>query len=299
MKKSLTNLLVVDDDSFYLEVLCESLQEMGYVTETANNGQHAWDILTESAGRFDAVLLDRMMPVMDGMELLTRIRADAELQALPVIMQTTMSEKEEILQGLKAGAHYYLIKPFEKDQLLAIVKTAVQDYQRIQSMQQETTKTIQTLALMNQGSFTFRSLQEGRDLVMLISRAFPAASKIVMGLSELVINAVEHGNLSIGYDDKSRLNKQGIWEQEVARRLGLPENADKVVKLTFERNEQEVKFQIEDQGQGFNWEKYLEISPERAFDTHGRGIAMAKLISFDHLEYRGNGSQVVATVLLN
>ena len=152
---------------------------------------------------------------------------------------------------------------------------------------------------MNQGSFTFRSLQEGRDLVMLISRAFPAASKIVMGLSELVINAVEHGNLSIGYDDKSRLNKQGIWEQEVARRLGLPENADKVVKLTFERNEQEVKFQIEDQGQGFNWEKYLEISPERAFDTHGRGIAMAKLISFDHLEYRGNGSQVVATVLLN
>jgi CheY-like chemotaxis protein len=288
--------LVVDDEVFNLEILTEHLEDEGYATVGAEDGAQAWGLLQETPDSFDAVLLDIMMPEMDGMEVLARIKAHPDLNSLPVIMQTAKAGKQDILEGLQAGAYYYLTKPFEKDQLLAIVKTAIGDYQRYRVLQEETRQTTQTLALMNQGQFTFRTLTEGGDLVTLLSNALPEAAKVVMGLSELMINAVEHGNLGITYDDKSRLNDQGTWVEEVERRLALPENATKTVILEFERAEGEVSFLIQDQGDGFDWQNYLEISPERAFDTHGRGIAMAKMLSFDRMEYQGNGNRVLATI---
>ncbi|RLA05080.1 MAG: hypothetical protein DRQ54_08665 [Gammaproteobacteria bacterium] len=55
---------------------------------------------------------------------------------------------------------------------------------------------------------------------------------------------------------------------------------------------------ITDDGTGFDWHRYLEIEPERGSDSHGRGIALARMISFSKLEYMGNGNQVLATVNL-
>ncbi len=53
---------------------------------------------------------------------------------------------------------------------------------------------------------------------------------------------------------------------------------------------------ITDQGHGFDWRKYIGFDPDRAFDLHGRGIAMSKIMSFDNLEYQGNGNSVVTSV---
>jgi len=64
----------------------------------------------------------------------------------------------------------------------------------------------------------------------------------------------------------------------------------------IERGKGELTFVIRDQGAGFDWQGYLEMSPERAFDTHGRGIAMSRMISFDNLEYRGRGNEVKAVI---
>jgi hypothetical protein len=105
---------------------------------------------------------------------------------------------------------------------------------------------------------------------------------------------VEHGNLGITYEEKTALIDAGAWEGEVARRLQLPENCDKRAKIAFERAEGEVRYRIEDCGAGFDWRRYLEISPARAFHTHGRGIAMSRNLSFDRLEYFGAGNQVLA-----
>lgn len=293
------NILVADDEPFNLEILTEHLEEEGYSIESAENGSQAWNLLQQKPGYFDVILLDIMMPEMDGMEVLSRIKSNAELKSIPVIMQTAKASKVDILDGLQAGAYYYLTKPFEKDQLLAIVKTAIDDYQLYRALQAEVQQTRQTLSFMIKGQFSFRTLMEGRDVVTLLANALPEPSRVVMGLSELTINAVEHGNLGISYDDKSRLRELGTWEAEVERRLDQPENASKSVIIEFERTTSEVSFLIQDQGDGFDWQNYLEISPDRAFDTHGRGIAMAKMLSFDRLEYRNNGSQVIATVVLN
>jgi hypothetical protein len=66
----------------------------------------------------------------------------------------------------------------------------------------------------------------------------------------------------------------------------------------MERSADEVRFTIRDEGKGFDWKKYLEVQPQRAFDNHGRGIAIARAMSFCSVEYRGSGNEVVAVVRL-
>jgi anti-sigma regulatory factor (Ser/Thr protein kinase) len=71
-----------------------------------------------------------------------------------------------------------------------------------------------------------------------------------------------------------------------------------VLSIEFSRGNDEITFIINDQGNGFDWEQYMEISPHRVFDSYGRGIAMANLISFDQIEYLGTGNKVCVTVKL-
>jgi CheY-like chemotaxis protein len=296
MEESKPKILVVDDEPFNLEILIEYLEIENYSTVSALNGVIAWEILETSPESFSAVLLDRMMPKMDGMEVLARIKSHPVLKSLPVIMQTAKAAKEDVIEGLQAGAYYYLTKPFDKDQLLAIVKTAVDDHHEYRNLQVELAQATGALNMMDSGTFRFRTLEQGRNLAALLANTTPNPERVVLGLSELLINAIEHGNLGISYEDKTRLKEFDDWTLEVQRRLSLPEHREKYVVLNFQRTEQDVRFLIEDQGEGFTWEKFMEISPERAFHSHGRGIAIANTISFARLEYQGKGNRVLAIV---
>ncbi|MDR1995114.1 ATP-binding protein [Azonexus sp.] len=132
----------------------------------------------------------------------------------------------------------------------------------------------------------------------LLANTAPEPARVVLGLSELMLNAVEHGNLAIGYQEKSQLIKFGRLQQEVASRLDDPRFAARRVEIEVRRVADELSFLIRDQGVGFDWHGYLEMRPERAFDTHGRGIAMSRMVSFDRLEYRGCGNEVEAVIRL-
>jgi anti-sigma regulatory factor (Ser/Thr protein kinase) len=68
------------------------------------------------------------------------------------------------------------------------------------------------------------------------------------------------------------------------------------VEVAFAKENDEIRITITDEGEGFDWQSYLTLSPERAMDNHGRGIAMAGLLSFSRLEYRGRGNEVVAVI---
>ncbi len=81
--------------------------------------------MAEGETGFAATLLDRLMPVMDGIELLGKIKATPELEQIPIIMVAATSDTTSIQEWLDAGAYYYLIKPFEPKVLLSIVKAAV------------------------------------------------------------------------------------------------------------------------------------------------------------------------------
>ena len=292
------NVLVVDDDKTNLEIIIENLEGSGYIPFTAANGEIAWSMLEKEPEKYQAVLLDRMMPEMDGMEVLKRIRANKNMSMIPVIMQTAKATNDEVLEGLQAGAYYYLTKPFSKNQMIAIVKTAVIDNNKMRSLKEDVIKVLGTFSLMLKGRYFFRTLEEADILATNVVKVCPNPEKAVVGLSELLINAVEHGNLGLTYEDKSRLNESNQWLSEIKKRLTLPGYKEKKAILEVERSEDKILFTIMDEGNGFDWDKYMEISPERAFDTHGRGIAMSKAMSFNQIQYIGNGNTVKAEVHL-
>ncbi len=270
----------------------------GYLIESASDGQEAWEILSADPDRFDVVLLDRSMPRMTGLELLVKIKSDERLRPLPVIMQTALSKREEMLEGIRAGAYYYLTKPYDVEMLRSVVRTAIEDYRGYRELQAEVRKGTDTIKLMRQAVFSFQTVDQANDLGMLLASTCPNPMSTVVGLTELLVNAVEHGNLGITYEDKSRLSNAVEWTREVERRLALPENAGKHAVLYFERTETEIRFRILDEGPGFDWKRYLHVDPQRAFDTHGRGIAMANRLSFSQLEYCGTGNEVIGTIQL-
>jgi len=288
--------LVVDDHALDRKLLSAYLQPEGYLIETAVDGVEAWERLLSDPDRFDVVLLDRSMPRMNGLALLARLKDDERLHMLPVILQTAATKREQVIEGIRAGAYYYLTKPYDVDMLLSAVRTAIEDYRGYRDLQEQVRKGVDGLRLVRQATFTFQTVAQARDLGALLANACPNPSATVVGLTELLVNAVEHGNLGITYEEKSKLHAHGDWVAEVERRLALPQNAAKLAAVTFERLDGRIEICIRDEGDGFDWQRYLHVDPNRAFDTHGRGIAMANRLSFNHLEYRGCGNEVVGTI---
>ena len=289
-------ILVVDDEPLNLEIISDYLDDTGYQLITANDGTQAWSILEKSQENIDLVLLDRMMPGLDGLQVLSMMKEHPVLKHIPVILQTALIKKQDVIEGIQAGAFYYLTKPFEQELLLSVIKTALDEHGAYVALRNELNKSACTLSLMKSGIFHFRTLEEMQDLALFISKACPKPEQALSGLSELMINAVEHGNLEISYDEKSELIDSGRWKKEIEYRLSLADNLDKVAILDFQHKNDHISITISDTGEGFDWQDYLEISMERIDDNHGRGIAMAKVLSFDTIEYQGNGNSVTATI---
>lgn len=292
-------LLLVDDEPFNLEILAEHLGDAGYEIETAVDGEHAWDWLTRAGDRFDAVLLDRMMPGLNGMEVLKRLKAHPQLQNLPVILQTAIGSADGVREGMEAGAYYYLTKPFERDMLLAIVAAAVAQHRARRAVKQAAAHPIEGLGFLYEGEFRVVRLDEAQRVAALLGRLCPKPERVALGLTELIVNGIEHGNLDLGYADKKALMQTGTWRDEIERRLAMPEYARKQVRVRVVRTMDTLRIEVSDEGQGFDWQRYIEFDPNRAFDPNGRGISMARAMSFASLEYRGNGNTAVATILLS
>jgi CheY-like chemotaxis protein len=117
-------ILIVDDVPRNLQVLGMMLKEEGYQVAAAQSGVQALDMLEDLDP--DLVLLDIMMPELDGLAACRRIHAIPRFKTLPIIFLTAKTEKEDVVNGLQAGGVDYVSKPFNADELLARVKTHVE-----------------------------------------------------------------------------------------------------------------------------------------------------------------------------
>ena len=117
--------LVVDDDEDNALIASEILLSRGYEVRVAHDGPAALKSIDER--RPDGVLLDVMMPGMDGMEVLDRIRANPKNTGLPVILVTAKTQDADVLAGYKGGADYYITKPFTARHLLQGIRLVLGD----------------------------------------------------------------------------------------------------------------------------------------------------------------------------
>lgn len=289
--------LVADDDAANLSLLVKALGRAGMEILVADDADEVMALLRRGAESFDVLLLDASLPRLNALKLLRRIKANARLKDLPVVLQTDPGSPEAVSEGMAAGAYYYLTKPFTQRTVLGIVKAAAHDIARHRVLSAEVRRTGSPLAMMVHGRFRFRTLLECHELSNVLAKLCPDPGRTVTGLSELLVNALEHGNLGITYEEKGRLLDKNTWRAEVNRRQALPANREKWVDVEFLRLEDRLRFDVKDQGPGFDWQAFLKPSPSRLFDNHGRGILMAKMDAFDALEYLGTGSQVRAEVV--
>ncbi len=121
---SSAQLLLVDDEPGLREAVKDYLQESGFKVQVASNAREGWDLMQQNTP--DLVISDIMMPQVDGYQFLKQLRDDPRFKALPVIFLTAKGMTSDRIQGYQARCDAYLPKPFDPDELVAIVENLLE-----------------------------------------------------------------------------------------------------------------------------------------------------------------------------
>ena len=124
------NVLIVEDERDILNLVSYNLRREGYITQEAVSGEDALESLKKE--RPDIVILDLMLPGIDGLEVCRRMKSDENLQEIPIIMLTAKAEDTDIVSGLEVGADDYVTKPFSPKILVARVRTVLRRFRNRQ-----------------------------------------------------------------------------------------------------------------------------------------------------------------------
>ncbi len=285
--------LVVEDHAPSQTFLRDLAESQGFVTAVAMDGVEGLERFR--AFRPDLVFVDIQMPRMNGLELLDQLRRE-DPQVI-VIVNTAFGSEEHAVAALRHGASNYLTKPIVR----ADVVPLLQKYAAVVE-QRSTDRDVERCVVRRGGTLRFESrpaLASGvaAYLVRETGHTFGAADQVALrlGLVELVLNAVEHGNLGITYEDKTRaLERPDGLEALYAERRASPVLADRRVSVDFEITSDDGTWIITDEGAGFDWRQTPDpCEGAGLLATHGRGIFLARF-QFDVLEYQGSGNVVRA-----
>ncbi len=118
-----TSILVVEDDKAIRDMLCFSLRHAGFICEAVGDAERGLEAI--KLQRPDIILLDWMLPGIDGIEFIRRLRSNEYLADIPVIMLTAKGESEDLVKGLSVGADDYVNKPFSPSELVARIKAVL------------------------------------------------------------------------------------------------------------------------------------------------------------------------------
>jgi len=118
-----STILIVDDEPFNVDLLEQQLEEFGYATVSASNGQEALDKIAAAAP--DLILLDVMMPVLDGLTVCRILKENDETRLIPIVIMTALGAVEDRIRGIEAGADDFLTKPVDERELLARIQTTL------------------------------------------------------------------------------------------------------------------------------------------------------------------------------
>ena len=119
----MARILIVEDEANIVKLISIRLERLGHSINSADNGVAALDIAREITP--DLILLDVMIPVLNGFQVLQRLKADPATAPIPVLMLTARGHERDIVAGLEGGADDYIIKPFSFPELIARVSTAL------------------------------------------------------------------------------------------------------------------------------------------------------------------------------
>lgn len=191
-------ILVVDDNLMNLEAVSHHLKKEGYQIALASDGKQAMEILKQDD--FDLVLLDVLMPDMDGFEACAMIRKIDRLKDVPILFLTAKTEREDIVAGLELGAQDYIPKPFDAAELIARVKTHLELKQSKhqlkvlnENLERKVSERTQELTLANE---KLQQLDDAKiEFLRIISHEINTPLTGIKGFSELIKKEVHSDEL--------------------------------------------------------------------------------------------------------
>jgi DNA-binding response OmpR family regulator len=290
-------ILVIESPTHPLDDLSGLLQRNGYALEHLQNGDEAVKIMLEHPDKYAIVVVDYRTSESDSGELVTKMHANSDLKTIPLIMIVPNTERDTLRHALQRGTHYCLSDDFSPEHILTVIQAAVRrnlSYRQLLSTAPHVAYPM--MKYLVSGDFEVKTLSDVQDLAHGLASVCPNPNLAIVGISELLINAIEHGNLAITYEEKSQYKKDNIWEEKISARQKEPQHAHKIVKVHFTRTPTDFMIRIEDQGAGFDSTKFMNLSPERLLDTHGRGIMMAKSLVFKELTFSPKGNVVTCVI---
>ena len=287
------HLLLVDDDPMTHRLVEFVLKDEFYRTSSCLNAEDGKAFIENHPNEISLVVLDWEMPGMNGLEVLRWMKETKECKDIPVVMLTAHTDKEDIQTGIDGGAYYYLTKPFNPELLKTIVRVAINDHRYLRHLNEQLLAVRNPFKNLSSGSFQLQTMEDAENMSLYLANASSKPEEVLL-VSELLYNAIEHGNLGITYEEKTQLIEEDKLLAEIAKRLSVPENSEKYAVVECNRLSDSLKVVVEDQGKGFDYSKYLKFDEERVFDNHGRGIAMVN--SLFNLHFYGNGNKVELTI---
>jgi len=211
-----SKVLIVDDDPFSTDLLDQELSDLGYDTYQAHDGEEALQKVREADP--DLILLDVMMPKMDGYEVCRRLKSKEETRLIPVVMITALKELEDRIKGIEAGADDFLSKPFNTLELQARVKSLL----RVKYLNEALRDKNRELEL------TLESLQEAQAQLKAekdrLAQELKAAHDMQMGLlpqTGLVIEGIDISGTCLPASEVGGDYFNYIWMNEENTELGV------------------------------------------------------------------------------
>lgn len=202
-------LLIVDDNEVNRDVLARQLGRQGHATAVAENGREALEMVGER--EFDLMLLDIMMPEMNGYEVLRRLKADARLRDIPVIMISALDEIETVVRCIELGAEDYLPKPFDPVLLRARIGACLEK-KRLRDAEVEYLRNVDRVtaaaAAVETGAFdpgTIEQVAQRQDELGQLARVFRRMAREVRAREQRLKQEVHQLRIEI---DETRTNRQ-------------------------------------------------------------------------------------------
>lgn len=189
------NILIIDDNPQNVQVIGQMLLNAGYNVSFATSGAEAIEIIDEQQN-FDLILLDILMPEMDGFEVCRRIKKNENSSGIPIIFLTAKSDKGSVVQGLKLGANDYISKPFNDNELLLRVKTQIDLLKQREKLKQVNQileeKVKEKTAQLLQANEKLALLEKAKnDFLTLISHELRTPLNIINGFTEILSDALK------------------------------------------------------------------------------------------------------------
>jgi len=294
--------LIVDDEEDIRYSFMDRFEDL-YRVFAARDGAQALEILRREPD-LSAVVTDVRMPVMSGLELIRNGRAINP--DVGFIVVSGHAEATDVIQALRAGARNFLRKPYSLDELQEALATEVRSFHAIRQSRSLRDRVRDAERLIV--GIDSMQLRVPNDLTWVNPLAFRMAStlanipicgedgrlNVALGLVEMLINAIEHGNLGITGPEKSLLKQRGeaAYLAELEKRARLEPYRSRFIHVTFRLDSEQATFDIEDEGDGFDIGSIPNPEdPGQLFALHGRGILLTRAY-FDDVIYNDKGNAV-------